>query len=236
MESVENCKGKAMASIVLLEDDVDLRDEIAHYLEFEGHQVQTCGAISQCLKLCAHQLPDILIVDRMLPDGDGLELVSDVRKKGGRCGVVMFTAKGASQDRIDGFLSGVDQYLTKPVRLQELAAVVRAVGWRLQVDANWHLVLQTWELKSPAGDIIRLTSQEAGFLHTLILNHGRVVSRRKVIEDMGKKLMDYDPRNLDALLLRLRKKVVLVTQIPLPIKTVHGAGYTVTSDFAVSDH
>jgi two-component system response regulator PhoP len=81
-----------------------------------------------------------------------------------------------------------------------------------------------------------LTSQEAGFLHALILNQGRVVSRRKVIEGMGKKSTDYDPRNLDALLLRLRKKVALVTPIPLPVKTVHGAGYTVTADFAVSDH
>lgn len=225
-----------MASIMLLEDDVDLRDEIAHYLEFEGNKVQTSGTIAQCLKLIAHQLPDILIVDRMLPDGDGLDLVSDVRKKGGRCGVLMFTAKGDLQDRIDGFSSGVDQYLTKPVRLQELGAVVQAVSWRLQLDTHWRLVMQTSELKAPSGEVIRLTSQEAGFLHTLILNQGRIVSRRKVIEGMGKKLTDYDPRNLDALLLRLRKKAALVTPLSLPIKTAHGAGYTVTSDFAVSDH
>lgn len=225
-----------MASIMLLEDDADLRGEIAHYLELEGNQVQTSGSISQCLKLVAHQLPDILIVDRMLPDGDGIDLVDNIRKKGGRCGVVMFTAKDSFQDRLDGFSSGVDQYLSKPVRLQELSAVVKAVGWRLQLDTHWRLVLQTWELKAPSGEVIRLTSQEAGFLHALILNQGRIVSRRKVIEGMGKKLTDYDPRNLDALLLRLRKKVALVTPIPLPVKTVHGAGYTVTSDFAVSDH
>ncbi len=225
-----------MASIMVLEDDVDLRGEIAHYLELEGNQVQTSGSISQCLKLIALQLPDILIVDRMLPDGDGLELVDNIRKKGGRCGVVMFTAKGSFQDRVDGFSSGVDQYLTKPIRLQELSVVVKAVCWRMQLDTNWRLVLHSWELKAPSGEVIRLTSQEAGFLHTLILNQGRVVSRRKIIEGMGKKLTDYDPRNLDALLLRLRKKVDVVTQIPLPVKTVHGAGYTVTSDFAVSDH
>lgn len=148
-----------MASIMLLEDDADLRGEIAHYLELEGNQVQTSGSISQCLKLVAHQLPDILIVDRMLPDGDGIDLVDNIRKKGGRCGVVMFTAKDSFQDRLDGFSSGVDQYLSKPVRLQELSAVVKAVGWRLQLDTHWRLVLQTWELKAPSGEVIRLTSQ-----------------------------------------------------------------------------
>jgi DNA-binding response OmpR family regulator len=224
-----------MATIMLLEDDADLRDEIAHYLAVEGNQVQTSGTIAQCLKLNAHQLPDILIVDRMLPDGDGLDLVRDIRKNGGRCGVVMFTAKGAPQDRLDGFSSGVDHYLTKPVRLPELSAVIKAVSWRLQSSPHWKLLLQTWELKTPAGEVIPLTSLEAGFLHTLILSQGRIVSRRKVIEGMGKKWTDYDPRNLDALLLRLRKKVASVTPISLPVKTVHGAGYTVATDFSVSN-
>ena len=224
-----------MATVILLDDEVDIRDEFAAYLRGLGHEVQTVGTIKQFLGLFVTQKPDIAVVDRSLPDGEGLDLVKEFRDQGVRCGVIMFTAKDSTQDRIDGFKSGVDHYLTKPVRLQELGAVVQSLTWRLQATASWRLVLATWELKAPGGVVIKLTAQESAFLQVLVEQAGQTVNRKKVVQSLGKSFADYDPRNLDVLLLRLRKKVAGATSAVFPVKTVHGAGYIIKKDCVISD-
>lgn len=224
-----------MATVILLDDEVDIRDEFAAYLRGLGHEVQTVGTIKQFLGLFVTQKPDIAVVDRSLPDGEGLDLVKEFRDQGVRCGVIMFTAKDSTQDRIDGFKSGVDHYLTKPVRLQELGAVVQSLTWRLQATASWRLVLATWELKAPGGVVIKLTAQESAFLQVLVEQAGQTVNRKKVVQSLGKNFADYDPRNLDVLLLRLRKKVAGATSAVFPVKTVHGAGYIIEKDCVISD-
>jgi DNA-binding response OmpR family regulator len=224
-----------MATVILLDDEADIRDEFAAYLQGLGHEVQTVGTIKQFLGLFVTQKPDIAVVDRSLPDGEGLDLVKEFRDQGVRCGVIMFTAKDSTQDRIDGFKSGVDHYLTKPVRLQELGAVVQSLTWRLQATASWRLVLATWELKAPGGVVIKLTAQESAFLQVLVEQAGQTVNRKKVVQSLGKNFADYDPRNLDVLLLRLRKKVAGATSAVFPVKTVHGAGYIIEKDCVISD-
>ena len=224
-----------MATVILLDDEADIRDEFAAYLQGLGHDVQTVGTIKQFLSLFATHKPDIAVVDRSLPDGDGLELVREFRDQGVRCGVIMFTAKDSTQDRIDGFKAGVDHYLTKPVRLQELGAVVQSLTWRLQATASWRLILGTWELKAPGGVMIKLTAQESAFLQVLVEQAGQTVNRKKVVQSLGKNFADYDPRNLDVLVLRLRKKVASATSAVFPVKTVHGAGYVIEKDCVISD-
>ena len=118
-----------MANVILLDDEEDIRVEFAAFLQSMGHEVQTAGSIKQFLALFLTHPPDLALIDRNLPDGDGLELVKSLREQGVRCGVIMFTARDATQDRIDGFRTGVDHYLTKPVRLQELAAVMQSLTW-----------------------------------------------------------------------------------------------------------
>ncbi len=224
-----------MAAVILLDDEEDILDEFATYLQSLGHQVQTVGTIKQFSSLFSTHKPDIAVVDRSLPDGDGLDLVRELREQGVRCGVIMFTAKDATQDRIDGFKSGVDHYLTKPVRLQELGAVVESLSWRLKATASWRLILSTWELRAPGGVVIRLTAQESAFLQVLVEQLGQTVSRKKVVQSLGKNFVDYDPRNLDVLVLRLRKKVASLTPALFPLKTVHGVGYVIEEDCAISD-
>lgn len=224
-----------MAAVVLLDDEEDILDEFATYLQSLGHQVQTVGTIKQFSSLFLTHKPDIAVVDRCLPDGDGLDLVRELRGQGVRCGVIMFTAKDATQDRIDGFKSGVDHYLTKPVRLQELGAVVESLSWRLKATASWRLILSSWELRAPGGVAIRLTAQESAFLQVLVEQLGQTVSRKKVVQSLGKNFVDYDPRNLDVLVLRLRKKVASLTSALFPVKTVHGVGYVIEEDCVISD-
>lgn len=224
-----------MAAVILLDDEADIRDEFASYLQSIGHEVKTVGSLKQFADLFLTHKPDIAIVDRSLPDGDGLTLVQQLREQGVRCGVIMFTAKDSTQDRIDGFKSGVDHYLTKPVRLQELGAVVESLTWRLQASASWRLILASWELKAPGGTVIRLTAQESAFLQVLVEHAGQTVNRKKVVQSLGKNFTDYDPRNLDVLVLRLRKKVALATSATFLVKTVHGAGYVIEKDCVISD-
>ena len=81
---------------------------------------------------------------------------------------------------------------------------------------------------SAAGHVIRLTAQEMSFISVLARSAGKVMTRRQIVDGLGKDMSSYDPRNLDAWVLRLRRKVSEVTSEPMPMKTVHGAGYSVT--------
>ena len=145
----------------------------------------------------------------------------------------MFSARDASKDRINGYTSGVDHYITKPVRLEELAAVVKSLAWRVEAVVAWRLDSSDWVLKTPQQHAIRLTAMEHGFLMTLTKRPDKVHTRRQIVDALGKDAVSYDERNLDALILRLRKKVAEVTDEPLPVKTVHGQGYAITQSIAM---
>lgn len=224
-----------VASILIIEDEDDLREELSDFLRAMGNTVHSVDSIRRLMTHVKANQPDILIVDRMLPDGDSLSTIADMRRNGQRMGIIALTAKGNEEDRLSGYAVGVDHYLVKPVRLQELGAVVSALAWRMQALESWLLHAHTWDLKTPGGQLIRLTAQETSFLQTLLQSKGTVVTRRKLLEGLGKNFLDYDPRNLDALLLRLRKKVASVTVQPLPVKTVHGVGYTVLPGISIAD-
>lgn len=224
-----------MASILIIEDEDDLREELADFLRAMGNTVHSVDSIRRWMSYIKTSQPDILIVDRILPDGDSLGTIEEMRRHGGRMGIIALTARGSEEDRLSGYAVGVDHYLVKPIRLQELGAVVNTLAWRMQASASWLLQMSTWDLKAPNGQLIRLTSQEAAFLQTLLQSKGTVVTRRKLLEGLGKNFLEYDPRNLDALLLRLRKKVACATDQPLPVKTVHGVGYTVLPGIGITD-
>jgi DNA-binding response OmpR family regulator len=224
-----------MAEIIVLDDETEICEEIAFYLAHQGHQLRQASSIASFSTQFNLLRPDIAVVDRMLPDGDGLDLVRRLRDTGHRCGVVVFTAKDASQDRIAGYRSGADHYLTKPIRLQELGAVVKALAWRLQVVAEWLLNSSTFILKTPAKDRIKLTAAETAFLVRLVEAQGKHVSRNEMVLALDKNPAVYESRNLDVLLQRLKKKVAEASPIPLPMQTIHGVGYCMPHGMALSD-
>ena len=216
-----------MAHIVILDDETEICDEVSMALRISGHDVRTAGTIANCRLLLMQRPADILIVDRMLPDGDGLELVEQLRAEGERCAVVVFTAKDASQDRITGFKSGADHYLTKPVRLEELNVVVDALVWRLRLRAEWMYNADTFILKTPNKDQIRFTTTEGTIFKTLVASVGQIVSRQEIVRALGKNEAAYDARNLDVMVMRIKKKIAANSLAPLVIKTVHGVGYCI---------
>jgi two-component system, OmpR family, response regulator len=225
----------SMAHILVLDDESEICEEVAYYLTQQGHQVEQAHSIFTFNTCYEQKKPDIVVVDRMLPDGDGLDAVYRLREKGHRCGVVMFSAKDASQDRIDGFRYGADHYLTKPVRMQELGAVVQALAWRLQVDSPWLLNPSTYALLTPYKDRVQLTKSEVAFLVRLSQAQGKTVTRQEVLIALDKNPAAYDVRNLDVFIMRLKQKVAEATDIPFPLKTVHGVGYCIPAGLSLSD-
>lgn len=224
-----------MCRILLLDDEVDLREEVADSLRQRGHEVVEIGSVRQFYQFFHPERFDILMMDRMLPDGDGLDLVEEVRRNGARCGIVIFTALDSTRDRIQGYENGADHYATKPIRIEELLAVLGSLSWRVAVPRNWRLDVACWRLTAPDGASIELTALEHGFLMSLARHPGEVRSRRQLLDAIGKDLASYDPRNLDALVLRLRKKVASATDLPLPLKTAHGMGYVLTQRMDSAD-
>ena len=224
-----------MAQILVLDDESEICEEIVYYLEQQGHQAMQAYSIGTFNTSYDQQKPDIVIIDRMLPDGDGLDVVRRLRTSGQRCGVVMFTAKDGSQDRIEGYQCGADHYLTKPVRMQELGAVVQTLAWRLQAVAPWLLNRSTYLLRTPAKDRVQLTAAETAFLVCLLEAQGKPVTRHEVVLALDKNPSSYDSRNLDVFFMRLKQKITQSSEAPFPIKTVHGVGYCIPTGMALSD-
>lgn len=224
------------ASIILLEDEVDLRDEITDYFSYHGIEVHAVSSIRQYWQYASTIEPDLIILDRMLPDGDGLTVLQELRRTGSRCGVVVLTAKDSPQDRQQGLDELADHYLSKPIALAQLLAVVKALLWRmLPAHTAWELDPNSWTLKDPTGKGIVLTSQEFTFIRSLAAHPHQPRSREKLAEQLGKDVDQYDVRNLDALVMRLRKKATHNKVSELPVRAVHGVGYTFAADIKVFD-
>lgn len=218
-----------MSKIALLEDEVELREEVAAFLRAHAHQVTELGSCAELRASVATALSDILVIDRMLPDGDGLHAVVGLLQKNRQMGVIAFTARDTADERLEGLQQGIDHYLSKPVSLQELLAVINNLSRRVSVTSDWKIDTVEWMLINPERRRILLTPQEYQFLNALNNAPSRVLTRPQIMLALGKHQDTYDARSLDALVLRLRRKVSAVTRQSLPLKTVHGMGYSLTS-------
>ena len=215
-----------MVKVLLLEDEQALREEIADYLRAQGFETTEVGSIRQFRQFFHSSLYELLVIDRMLPDGDGMDLVTELRDEGHRCGILILTARDSSQDRIGGYRNGADHYITKPIRLDELTAIIRSIAWRMLPNEHWWLDSLTPTLVSPRAVRIKLTTQEFQFLETLGKISPKPMGRHQIANALGKDPSNYDPRSLDAMVMRLRKKVLDQTDEALPLRTHHGSGYS----------
>ncbi|WP_158268399.1 response regulator transcription factor [Limnohabitans sp. Hippo4] len=214
---------------MLLDDEDDLREEVASFLKISGaYEVVQVATIRQFYQYFKSSSYDMVILDAALPDGDGFDVAREVLNHHPNCGVVMFTAKDSTRDRINGYGMGVDHYVTKPIRMDELLAILQSLERRICQTKVWQLNKAEWALRSPSGVLIPVSALEYKFLTILNVKSGASVSRRHIIEQLGKDSVSYDDRNLDALVLRLRRKVRTQTIEDFPLKTIHGSGYTLT--------
>ncbi|WP_410605821.1 response regulator transcription factor [Amycolatopsis sp. lyj-90] len=215
--------------VLVLEDDFELGTEIAGGLRSAGFAVDLARTVGEAdLSVAVHGY-DCLVLDRMLPDGDGLGLVRDLRAAGSRVPVLMLTAMDAVTDRVAGFDDGADDYLAKPFALAELAARVGALCRRSESPRP--VVLRAGDLEIDTarrqvrrnGVLLSLGAKEFSVLELLAARAGQVVSRTELIEHCWDELSDPLSNVVDAVILQLRRKL----GPPALIDTVRGAGYLI---------
>jgi DNA-binding response OmpR family regulator len=222
--------------VLLLEDDELLRERVlVPSLQQFGFHVVAAGSAAELERQIGQQRPDIVILDVGLPDRDGFEVARQLRTGASGVGVVMLTARSEASDRVRGLSEGADAYLSKPVDIDVLAATLHSLARRLETTRSssvgyaWRLGSDGWCLLSPAGETVALTQTESRILAPLVRSPNKIVSREELISALTLDIHDYDPHRLDSMIHRIRRKVLRVLGIPLPLNAVPGQGYVLVS-------
>lgn len=219
--------------IVVVEDEEDLREEVIFNLVDDGFDavgVEDGAGLERALR----EAPaDIVILDVGLPGEDGFSLARRLREDPATraMGIVMLTAMGTLDNRVQGLTDGADIYLVKPVVSAELHAGILSVSRRLALAApalaadRWEYSAECWELSPPVGGKIKLTLTEKKLVEILIRDAGVAVKRRDIIKGLGESPAEYDERRLEAVVSRLRRKIERSESPSQPIQVAHGVGY-----------
>ncbi len=221
--------------ILVIEDDPETGDFLSAALRQTGHDVELITRGREALARINQQTFDLLIVDRMIPEIDGLAVVKSVRAAGVATPVLMLTAMGAIADRVEGLEGGADDYLLKPFSFSELNARVNALA-RRAVQTGEPTVLTSGDLSldrlartvKRRDQVIDLQPREFRLLEELLLNAGRVVTRTMLLERVWDLHFDPGTNIVETHLSRLRSKIDAGGDASL-IKTVRGEGYVISS-------
>jgi two-component system response regulator MprA len=215
--------------ILIIEDDEEILRVLKRVLTYEGYIVDTALTGQAGLTLAHEQMPDLVVLDWMLPKMDGLEVCRRLQKMGNQP-ILMLTAKDTTQDRVEGLDAGADDYVVKPFEIEELLARIRALLRRTAADRVKVLEFDDLKLDSSTRQAIRgdreieLTAKEYDLLE-LFMRHPRQVMTREVIFD---RVWDYDfggeSNVLDVYIRYLRQKLEEEDE-PRLIYTVRGVGY-----------
>jgi DNA-binding response OmpR family regulator len=222
-----------MSKVLLVEDETTLRETLALNLRAEGYEVTTAGDGLSGLKLAREQAPDLVILDLMLPELDGLSLCRMLRRDS-MVPIIMLTARGTEIDKIAGLETGADDYVVKPFSLGELLARVRANLRRSTSESRaqavrlqaGNLVLDLLGRRALLGESeVKLTHREFDLLAELMRNQGAVLSRDLLLTRVWG--YDYvgDSHTVDVHIRWLREKIEVDPSAPQRITTVRGVGY-----------
>eukprot|EP01155_Anaeramoeba_flamelloides_P053092 Anaeramoba_flamelloidesc42952_g1_i16.p5 GENE.c42952_g1_i16~~c42952_g1_i16.p5 ORF type:complete len:229 (-),score=37.68 c42952_g1_i16:1079-1765(-) len=222
---------------LIVEDDSDLRRQLKQQLEQRGYTVEESGNGREALYLGQEYEYDIAIVDIGLPEVSGLDVIRGWRARGKVVPVLVLTARGDWQDKVEGLEAGADDYLAKPFHTEELLARLNALVRRASGHASPVLGFGPLELDTSArvvklnGEEIRLTSYEYRTLEYLMLNAGKTISKAELTEHLYHQDYDRDSNVLEVFIRRLRQKLD-PDQTLKPITTVRGLGYRFALDSA----
>ncbi|RDI57367.1 phosphate regulon transcriptional regulator PhoB [Microvirga subterranea] len=226
--------------VLIVEDEEPLTLLLRYNLEAEGYEVDSVSRGDEAEIRLREQVPDIVLLDWMLPGLSGIELCRRirVRPETERLPVIMLTARGEEGDRIRGLSTGADDYIVKPFSVPELLARVRALLRRtkpahiatLLIAGDMELDRETHRVRR-AGKDLHLGPTEFRLLEFLMQSPGRVFSREHLLNAVWGHDVYIDERTVDVHVGRLRKAINLPRQ-PDPIRTVRGAGYSFDETFA----
>ncbi len=227
-----------MLNILIVEDDSETAAYTAKGLREEGHRVETAGHGRDGLEIALGGGFDVLVVDRMMPEMDGLTLVREFRAAGGRTPVLFLTALGSVGNRVKGLDAGADDYLVKPFAFAELRARIEALARRrAATPAETDITIGDLEIHRLERKVYRggkplpapLKPKEFRLLEVLAEHAGRVVTRTMLLEEVWDFSFDPGTNVIDAQISRLRAKIDKGFDRPL-LHTVRGVGYRLASD------
>ena len=217
--------------ILLVEDDAEMAAYLQKGLKESGHIIDTAATGPDGLNLALHCTFDAAIIDRMLPGLDGLALIAALRQAGNKLPVLILSALGQVDHRVEGLQAGGDDYLAKPFAFSELEARLAALVHRAGVEAaETSLALADLELDllsrtvTRAGRDIALQPKEFALLEYLLRHAGQVVTRTMLLEHVWGYHFDPQTNVIDVHISRLRQKIDKGFDTPL-LHTVRGAGY-----------
>lgn len=221
--------------LLIVEDEHKVASFLKRGLEEAGHVVDTARTGSDGYHLASVHSYDVVILDCMLPDKDGRQVCRELRSAGISTRVLILTVKDTTEDKILGFNSGADQYLTKPFNFSELLARVRALGRHAQAPAMCALDVADLRIDPVARHVHRgqvdipLTTKEYVLLELLARRTGQIVTRTEIIEQVWNMHHDPSTNAVDVLVKHLRDKIDRQFH-PKLIHTVRGVGYTLNPE------
>jgi two-component system phosphate regulon response regulator PhoB len=221
--------------LFVVEDDADIARLVSHHLEAAGYRVRVYSTTHAVLADALKERPALLLLDIMVPGGDGIALCRQIRQSGETLRgtpIVFMTARTSEADRIRGLEIGADDYITKPFSPRELVARVKAVLRRCEAPPA-PAVIRTGDLEIDAlamvltvrGTVVPATATEFRLLHYLARNAGRVFSRDQILDAVWKDTAFVSPRSVDVYVRKLRAKIEVDPEEPVYLRTVRGAGY-----------
>ncbi len=217
--------------ILIVEDDAAIAAGLRLNLKHEGYAVTVATDGEAGLKQALDEVPDLIMLDVMLPTMNGFEVLRELRRRGSTSGVIMLTAKGLEEDKVLGLDLGADDYVQKPFSLTELIARVNAVLRRRQAQQPSLVLFSDVQIDrrarsvTRAGEVVSLSPREMSLLLYLIDHPGRAHSRDALLE--GAWGLDYEgtERTVDNFVVSLRKKLEQNPDEPQHFVTVRGVGY-----------
>jgi DNA-binding response OmpR family regulator len=221
--------------LLLIDDDTRLTEMVGEYLRRQGYEVAVAGTLAAGREQLERQAPDALILDLMLPDGDGLDFTRELRAqpRTRRLPLLMLTARGEPMDRIVGLEIGADDYLGKPFEPRELLARLKALLRRAAPEPQADDVLMFGRLEVDLGarqarldgKPCDLTSHQFDLLTVLAQAPGRVLSRDQIMDALKGHPLDAFDRSIDVHISRIRAAIEDDPKSPRRVLTVRGAGY-----------
>ena len=229
--------------VLLVEDSIPVREVVTRDLEEEGYKVVSAGSVQEFGRRLSKIRPDTILLDLVLPDGDGLQLLRDIRNKTD-APVIIISGRGQTADKLAGFEMGADDYIVKPLQVQEVAARVRAqvrryrssregsatagsaikTAVKLRLD-GWILDRGQLQIYNGQGISAGLTIKEFRMLETLAINPACVLSREQILDQSRADSYDISDRAVDVQIARIRKKLGDTAREPKIIRAVRGVGY-----------
>ncbi len=219
--------------LLLIEDDARVAAFVAKALREEGHHVDHCADGRSGLLQASSEAYDVIVLDRMLPQVDGMKILQTIRATGDTTPVLILSALGDTDERVKGLRAGGDDYLPKPFAVSELVARVEVLGRRSPAqEESARIAIGDFALDSigriatRGGRRIELTNREFRILEYLARNAGQVVTRSMLLEQVWDYHFDPQTNIIDQHVSRLRQKLDKGFDTPL-IETVRGAGYSI---------